>query len=332
MRTLYALLALMVALPLKVAAQDDVYFSTDDDYSAQKAAVSDDKPAYYSGSNRSVDDYNRHGQFRSQYQKIGQNGNDSFRLETGNGTYPDSTYVDTTYVGANGYDGDDDYNYTRRMNRFDNYWCLNPWIDDWYDPWYYDYGWGWGPYWRSAYWGWYDPWYYGGYWGWYDPWYYSYYPWGYYGYGWGPYWGGVYVNHGHYGSGTRNHSYNAGTTGGNMRFGGSRAVAGTGNHSAGAPAYQRFGSRSSGSTTYNNNNGMRFGGSRASQSTRTYNNNSTYSAPSRSTSGFNGSFGGSRSSFGGGSFGGGSFGGGSFGGGGHSGGFGGGGGHFGGHR
>ncbi len=199
------------------AQNDDVYFVPKN--TPKSAYQSRENAIYYSGSNRDVDEYNRHGKYWSHYQVLGSDslGNDIIQFQKGNGVYPDSTYIDTTFVGkyydrTYNADADDDYTYTRRMSRWDNF----------YDPWFYSYRWGYGPYW-SVRGGWYDPWYYG-YGDWYDPWYYGYRGWynpwygGYYGYagyygwgypynywGWGGYpgyaWGGVYrVYRGHTGT------------------------------------------------------------------------------------------------------------------------------------
>lgn len=158
-----------------------------------------DNEATYSGSNRDVDEYNRHGKYWSHYQKIGtdKRGNDVISFRKGRGVYPDSTYINTTFVGKH-YDtivDEDDYRYSRRMSRWDGF----------YDPFFYtSYCRGIYPYWYSR-WGWYDPWFVG-YRGfcspWYQPWYddyfygYSYpyyYPYGYYGYyGYAPYYNNYY--------------------------------------------------------------------------------------------------------------------------------------------
>lgn len=157
---LAAVLAGMMPLAL-MAQDDDLYFTPKKKVAAStsaKSKVETDKPAYYVGSDRDVDEYNRRGQYWSHYQKIGtdEKGNDIIEFQKGRGVYPDSTYIDTTFVGRY-YDtvvDEDDYTYCRRMSRWDG----------WYDPWFYSYRWGYGPYWRAY---WYDPWYYGG---WYDPW------------------------------------------------------------------------------------------------------------------------------------------------------------------
>ena len=293
------LLVLAGSMPLASMAQDDVYFSPSKDTEAPKT----EKPAYYSGSKRNVDEYNRYGKLNSYYQKIGTDslGNDIITFQPGYGYRGDSDYTDTAYVypGSAKFSNDDDYTYTRRMSRWDGFY--DPWFYDyygpygWYSPWYYG----------SWYGGWYDPWYYG-YAGWYDPWYYGYYGWGWlyrYGwYGWNyPYWGGgVVVNRGGMNSGgyTGQRTWTSGRTYGN-------ASTGTGNRSFGS-----YTSRSAGNRSF---------GSRTVQPTRTYNyNNNSYGT--RSVGGFGSMSRGSTGGFSGG---------GSFGGGRSGGSFGGGGGHFG---
>lgn len=331
------LLILGCLASLGATAQDDLYFVPSKDTKAVERAPATivERPVYYRGSSRSVDDYNRRGAFASRYQTIGKDslGNDIIRFEAGNGRYPDSVYVDTTFsAGAYQYGaGEDDYIYSRRMNRFDDYYWNDPWLfrgyypwyDSWYAPWYYGYGYGYPFY---GYYGWGYPYgYWGrpyGYWG-------GYYGWGWGGYyGWGyPYWGYPYYGGGYYVSrngysGTRNHSYGSVIGGRNSdrnmtgsTFGGTRR--GTFTSGRNASDTRRYdNSRRSGS------NDSRFGGSRAN--TNNTPSRSYTPTPSRSS----GNFGNSNSSgFGGSNHSGGSFGGG------HSGGSrSGGGGHFGGRR
>ena len=315
MKRFFLLSVLAGALPFTAAAQDDdLYFTP------KKAADTEHKvpfksqvesPAYYSGSNRDVDEYNRRGKLKSYYQKVGTDslGNDIIEFRSGDGRYASLGDSAVVYQGsATYYDDDDDYAYTRRMGMYDDYY-------GWYNPYFYGY-WG-GPYWAGRY-GWYYPWFDG----WYDPWYCSsWYGWGYpyyrhYGwwgspaYGWG---GPRYYSYNGV-TGTRNHgpgSFGTGRATG-RNFGGYRGSSGTRSHDA-----QRH------RQSYSN-----FGGQRRSN---TYNNTRSYSDSNFGRSNSS-NFGGQRSSsFGGG---GGSFGGGSFGGGSRGGGFsgGGGGGHFGGRR
>ena len=315
MKKFFVLAIVAGILPLTLMAQDDLYFTPSKKMAKAQNVESmaeTEAPTYYSGINRSDDEYNRRGQVDSYYQKVGTDslGNDIIEFYPGDGSY--SLDEDTVFSDKDRYDAADDFAYSRRMSRFDGYMGLG--FYDWYDP----YGWGyWGGPWHR--WGWYSPWYagwgwggyYGPYYGWYDPWYNPWY-YGYgYPYGWGyPYWG--YVGGHHHGStGTHHHTHhsygvNNGATS-NTRFGGTR---------------NGFGTRSTGVTksTSRNSGSTRFGGTRSTTTTRSSSSNSGFGG-TRSTSGF----GGSRSSggFGGGSFGGGSRGGGSFGGGSRGGSFGG---------
>ncbi|MBR1469382.1 MAG: hypothetical protein IJ605_04645 [Prevotella sp.] len=332
MKKLFLLFVLAGAMPLSMMAQDDDLYFTPKKKSevGMTSSYTVERPTYYAGTSRSVDEYNRRGKFRSSYQKIGTDslGNDIIEFQPGTGVYPDSAHVDTLWVSQEGdLPYEDDFAYSRRMSRWDGYY-------GWYDPWYFD-RWGWHPF---GYYSWYDPWYgpYGWHARWYDPWYYGYYGWGYpYGWyrhwGWGyPYYGGVYYggvsyarsggvagtrNHGRasYGgpsgsSNGRTHSYASGTFGGRANTAGSRTTT----RNSGTRAVTR--SRSGG--TYRNSHGN-FGGSSSSYggSSPSYSGSSSssgsYSAPARSSSssyGGGSSYGGSRS--GGSSGGGGSRGGG----------------------
>jgi hypothetical protein len=325
----FVLLAVLVAaMPLTTMAQDDdLYFNPKQEAKKEAAlreqrakayarvrAVRDSLYAiYWSGSPRSVDEYNRNGRILSHYQGITTDslGNDiiSFRLEKG--VKPDSIYDDEAFA-QKFINQDEDFEYTRYLSRWDGY----------YNPWFYDY-YGVGPYyWRSGYWGWRNPWRYGYYAGWYDPWFDPFYdPWyygyaGWYGgwyspwYGWGGYynpwyWGGPMIGHVHY-------------SGNPKGYAGNRSWNGPGNN------YGRYNGRRDDNSYGNRNFGNR--------SNRDYNN--SFGNSNRSNNGnsnFSG-FGNRSGNFGGGSFGGshsgGSFGGGSFGGGSRSGG----GGSFGGRR
>lgn len=195
------LLTLLIGmLPLLMMAQDDMYFVT----GRQKAAKNSEPRSsyvsvpetYYSGSSRSVDEYNRRG--GSSYEVLPVDTGDIISFAPVEGVYPDSLL---------------DFKATRELTRWDGYtpsqaywegysqgnsdarstwhspWYYSsfyPWYDSWYwDPWYYD---PW--YFSSWHYGWYDPWYYGGYWG-------PYYHWG-----WGGYYGGW---HDYYGGGSWHH-------------------------------------------------------------------------------------------------------------------------------
>ena len=178
----WILLTMVSVLPMTMMAQDDdMYFvPTKENVAKEVKNWGMPKDTYYSGSNRSVDDYNQRKVYSSD-----STGNDIINFSAVRGVYPDSIYMDSS--------ASSDYQYTKQLSRFDDYspsdiywegyrdgrwsspWYYNsayyPWYDAWYDPWYtpyynwryHYYGWGWG--WN---WGWY-----GGY---YDPWYYHYRP------------------------------------------------------------------------------------------------------------------------------------------------------------
>ena len=200
MKRTFILLALVASMPLTMNAQDDMYFvPTKKNVEKSKKDYGMPKDTYYSGSNRSVDDYNRRhtecweNQLKdgSQVVAIDSLGNEIANVNVRKGKSKHDSILN------------DDYKYTRMMEMWDGYQCsnaywrgyndgrFNRWYgwSSYYDPWYYS---SWyGPY--SL---WYDPWFYGyGGWygGWYDPWFYGYAGW--YG-GWHPYydWGW----HGHY--------------------------------------------------------------------------------------------------------------------------------------
>lgn len=147
-----------------VKAQDDMYF-VPKKAKAVTMPVEERMPVVYSsGQLRDVDEYNRRGEFRSDYQVLGVDSLpiDTFEFEPGG--YADTLFVD----GGGGYGYEDDYAYSRRMSRFDDFYGYVPGYYGWYGPYWYG-----RPYWHSYY-GWYDPWY--------DPWYYGWY--GAWGYGW----------------------------------------------------------------------------------------------------------------------------------------------------
>ena len=279
------LVSLMLgALPLTMMAQDDDMYFVPTKKSTPRVVTARPAPTFYSGSSRSVDEYNRRG--GSYYQVVPSDsvGSDIITFNGERGVYPDSTMMA------------DDYELTRQMSRWDGYepdayaegyrdgrrdsWAWHsPWYYSSYYPWYDSY-WYWNDPW---YYGWYDPWYYS----WYDPWYYGYYrPWYHsYWYGYYPYYGGGVAYHSgpagteHHGrisySGPRGFSnghsttYSAGTFGGRSvgtgvrtgNFGGSRSTASRSTTSSSRPAssgrvtnsYGNFGgSRSSSSASYSN--------------------------------------------------------------------------------
>ena len=183
-------LYLFTFLPLSMMAQDDdMYFVPTKENVAKEAKMYGmPQNVYYSGSNRSVDDYNRRAQFSY---PVDSTGNDIIDFSAVRGVYPDSAYSQPVE--------NDDYALTRRMSRFDDYtpseaywdgyragrWS-SPWYNtwySWYDPWYYDSWWYWNdPFYYSSWYGWRYPYYYST---WYSPRYYGYH-----------YYGGSYISRG----------------------------------------------------------------------------------------------------------------------------------------
>ena len=300
------LISLLIgALPLSMVAQDDdLYFVPKKKTKVESVVKNDGLPrdTYYSGSNRSVDDYNSRV---STYEPIDSASSDIIDFDGKLGVYPDSL---------------EDFSLTKKMERFDDYnlsdneayWAGYQQARSdmlWHSPWYYrTYGWyNWYDPWYYTSWhlGLYDPWYYGpsnwyyGNWryGWWDPWYDPLY----YGYYWGyPYYGYNYAYVGGGGRSLRSYNDHAGTI--NMRSGhmngrvytsstagGTRTSAGTTRLGAQRTASLR--DRAVGnSTTYNRNTTVNT--SRATS-------NSTYTPSSSSRSSVSSS-GGSFSSGGGG--------------------------------
>lgn len=283
-----------LALPLGMQAQDDLYFvptKANVDKSASDMGMPRD--TYYSGSRRSIDDYNR--RYGSFVQPLDSAGNDIVDFDGRIGVYPDSSSVDQQ-----------DYKYTRRMSKFDGYdWRERESYNagyragrasSWYldDPYYWDYPYYYG-YYSSWYWdypyyhSWYHPWYH------YSSWYYPYRP------SYGIVWGGGYSPKSY-----AQHRFDS------SNFSGARFGNATRSYSNSRVGNGRFGGqRSSSRGTYSNSDRSYSASSRSSFS----NSNSSFSG-ARSSGSFSsgsGSFGGARSS-GSGSFGGGRSGSGSFGG------------------
>lgn len=296
MKKLILLSVLAGAMPLMSMAQDDdLYFTPE--------SSSNNSSYEYGSCNRNIDEYNR--RYQSSYQTIGNDsvGNDVVSFAGGQGVYPDSV-------------GNNDYDLTRRMSRFDGYHGYYP-SYGWNDPWYYDnlyLGWGYPYYgfrfgfgYSPWYYSWYDPWYYGGYYGWYDPWYY------------GGYYGGGYYNHNNVRNMPRGYVSDRTFGGRQGTFNSSRNVFG------------RSGVRNGSNSAFSNSNARTFGRSTTNSSRSSFSNNSSRTFSNENSRSFGNSSSFSNSSSFGGSRGGGSFGGGggSFGGGGGSHG---GGGGFGGHR
>ena len=322
MKKLLLISVLFGLMPLSMAAQvDDLYF-VPKKKSATKVTDNYGLPreVYYSGSDRSVDEYNRRV---SHYDLIAKDStlNDTIHFSAEKGVYPDSTL-------------NEDFEITRKMSRFDDYriadneafWAgyeagrydwgwHSPWYYTrfgWYDPWYY-------------HWYWNDPWYYSGYYGWYGGWYDRWYGFGYYPFysSWyGPWY---YDRFYYYGGGYIGRVHSAPTIGGGtirrdgLSYGRHQSSSIARNSSRMSEVRRRT---MSGHTGYSQSNASRSNSVRSGRSQ----NSTIYNTP-RSSSNNSGGFGGSRSS---GSFssGGGSFGGGSRG----TGGGGGGGGRVGGRR
>lgn len=271
-------------------AQDDMYFMPKKTEKVVKE-VAPVEPYY---ENRmDVDDYNRRGFFGNQGYALSSDttANDVINFSTSD-SLDAAGYAGVGDEYDEGYNPEDDYVYSRRMSRFDDFYWYDPWYYGWYGPYWYG-----SPYWY-AYSGWYSPWY--------DPWYYGWYrPWG---YGWYYSWYRPVSYYRPYRgiTGTSNHGrVSYGYTGSaNKNFRGYRGTTNCLNNN-----------RSYNNNRYNNSNKdyNRFNGNRRNN----FENRNTMSRPSYNN---NSSFGGIR---GGGSFGGGSFGGSRGGGGG---------GHFGGRR
>ena len=146
------LLAVLIAaaMPLTSMAQDDdLYFNPKKEakekaerrallqrqYAEQRARRDSVYRLFWSGSDRSVDEYNRGGRIFSHYENVGKDslGNDIIQFHVGKGVAPDSIY-DDAYFAQKYADRDEDFVRTREMSRWDGF----------YDPWFYDY-YGYGP-------------------------------------------------------------------------------------------------------------------------------------------------------------------------------------------
>jgi hypothetical protein len=287
MKKLLLFSMLVIALPQTMSAQDDDLYFVPKKTTAPEVAQDRfgmPKDTYYSGSDRSVDEYNRRFKSRVEVLDGDTTKNDIIDFSAEKGVFPDSLQIE-------------DYKLTKRMSRFEDYRLADNaafWAG--YDAGRRDWGWH-SPWYYSSY-GWYDPWYYG-YAGWYDPWYYR--P----GWGWGwswryPYYRPRYVV---ISGGGRRHSGYIGT--GSIRrdgttygYGGRRGVI-AGNSSRMSSLRERA-SRLGGSS-YSSGNTRRSGSGNFSG----YRGGNSNFGGSRSSGGFSGggSFGGSRG--GGGGFGGG---------------------------
>lgn len=325
----------MLILPTIAFAQDDLYFTPTKEQVAadrkERAALkavkereSQARELYYSGLNKTDDEYNRRPSRRGNTPVSAQDninaGNDSvasdiIHFSIGDGEYREAERVDTVYKYV--VVDDDDYIFSRCLARFDDfYWWArmnypfysrplswyagwvypwyDPWFDPWYDPWYHRFGPWYDP--------WCDPWYPGVYWGhyYYGGWHYR--PtWIHGGGGWNP--SGTQVARTHPYKGYSTHSYKD-------------MVAARGGN-----ANQRIAARNGDATTRHTGVGYRGNSNRGTYRDNSYSseryrsdwNNQPSRSFSNSSSGMSG---GSRGSVGGHSMGGGrSVGGGSFGGG-----------------
>lgn len=158
MRKLLLLSSIIMMCACGAWAQDDMYFTPSKKAKeAAKAEYEKARETYYCGSERDIDEYNR---------RYGHDVPSSY-----------VTLLDDSTATAQ----EDDYCYSRRMERFDDGrpvvlnvyvndpWYYNPWYDPWFhDSWYFSSWnrWGWyGTRWYAGGWGWYGPWY--------DPWFYG---------------------------------------------------------------------------------------------------------------------------------------------------------------
>ena len=287
MKKLLLISVLFGLMPLSMAAQvDDLYF-VPKKKSATKVTDNYGLPreVYYSGSDRSVDEYNRRV---SHYDLIAKDStlNDTIHFSAEKGVYPDSTL-------------NEDFEITRKMSRFDDYRIADNeafWAG--YEAGRYD--WGWHSPWYYTRFGWYDPWYYHWYWN--DPWYYSgYYGWygGWYGFGYYPFyssWYGpwYYDRFYYYGGGYVGRVHSAPTIGGGtirrdgLSYGRHQSSSIARNSSRMSEVRRRT---MSGHTGYSQSNASRSNAVRSGRSQ----NSTIYNTP-RSTSNNSGGFGGSRSS------------------------------------
>ncbi len=334
MKKFFLISILFGVMPLSMVAQtDDLYFVPKK--KVKKATVENTVPeqeTYYSGSNRTVEEYNR---LESKYEVLDGDStkSDIIDFSAEKGVYPDSLKLDSL--------NSEDFELTKKLQRFDDYdiadnvafwagyekgrndymwhspWYYRTygWYGGWYDPWYYGRGW-----YYSGWYGWYDPWYDP----WFDPWYYGWYsPWH---YSWhSPYYYGYYSWHypRYYyygGGGGRHYAYN-GVTGtqhhGRINFNGPRGIsngrsARYANGTFGGSSIARSSSDRSrfGTTGTRNSNLDARGSSRSGRVTNSY---GTFGGNRRNSGSYNGgsgSFGGSSSrssgSYSGGSYSGGS--------------------------
>ena len=279
-------------LPLSMVAQvDDLYF-VPKKKSAEKVTDNYGMPTdvYYSGSDRSIDEYNRRGRSTVEVLDNDTTANDIIVFSPEKGVYPSDSLASDSV-------SDEDFKLTKRMSRFEDYrltdneafWAgYNAGRYDWawHSPWYYT-RYGWYDPWYYGRWGWYDPWYYSrwGYYGWYDPWYYGYYS---------SWYGPWYYDRYYYGGGYVGRVHNASTIGGGtirrdgLSYGRHQSSSIARNSSRMSEVRRRT---MSGHTGYSQSNASRSNSVRSGRSQ----NSTIYNTP-RSSSNNSGGFGGSRSS------------------------------------
>ena len=302
-------------LPLTMVAQDDDLYFVPKKKSVERVTDNYGMPTdvYYSGSDRSIDEYNR--RLKSRVEVIGGDSTlcDTISFSAEKGVYPNDSI------------SDEDFKLTKKMSRFDDYrisdneafwagYAAGRYDWAWHSPWYYT-RYGWYDPWYYTRWRWHDPWYYDWYYGWYDPWYD---PW-YYGYGW---YSGWYAPryYGWYSGGSVGRHYantiGAGTirrdggthmgyrrSGSSSRYAnGSRMSSELRNRTVNGNSRNGRVNRSSASRNYDSYNYNRgtFRGNTGSYSSSRGNGGSFSSSSSRSSGGFSGGGGGSRGGGGGG--------------------------------
>ena len=257
-------LALFLMPMLTMAQDDDMYFVPKKSKAVKTSSAYERvNDTYYSGSNRTVDDYNRRG---SHYETVVEDSSDIISFDEIAGEYPDST--------------NEDYALTKKMSRWDDYLPSDAYYEGyadgrrdswgWHSPWYYSSFYPWYDY------SWYDPWYWGPSWhySWYDSWYYRSWSWG-----WGGYYSSWYYRPWHYGwYGGVTHNW------GRAHHGDYRSVV-HGSSYTNRSSRDVYGSRRvSGTTSNNSNRAVASGQSRITTgSRRTATSSSTYT-PSRSRS------------------------------------------------
>ena len=110
MKRLLLISMIAAMLPLSLVAQDDDLYFVPTKKSVEKVTDNYGIPTdvYYSGSNRSIDEYNR--RTKSHYEVIGADStlNDTISFTVEKGVYPDSI-------------SDEDFELTKKMSRFEDY-------------------------------------------------------------------------------------------------------------------------------------------------------------------------------------------------------------------